>query len=135
MANTFRLTVVAPDRTVFDEDAMSWIAPSAAGYMGVWPGHEPTLIALNPGVIEVTDANDQIQHVAVGGGFAEIRPDGVVVLAHEAKLASEIDVAEEERKMEQARKALRGEASEFSQSEARHELDRAMSRIRATKMK
>lgn len=114
---------------------MSWVAPSAGGYLGVWKGHEPTLIALNPGVIEVTAADDQIHHVAVGGGFAEIRPDGVVVLAQEAKLASEIDVAEEERRVEEARKALRGEASDLGQAEARHELDRAMSRIRATKMK
>lgn len=133
MASTFQLTVVAPDRTVFDEHVTSWVAPSSGGYLGVWSGHEPTLIALNPGVIEVTSADDQIHRVAVGGGFAEIRPDAVVVLAQEAKLASEIDVAEEERRVEEARKALRGEASEFSQAEARHELDRAMGRIRASK--
>jgi len=120
---------------VFDEPAASWVAPSAAGYLGVWSGHEPSLIALKPGVIEVTDADDQIHHVAVGGGFAEIRPDAVVVLAQDAKLAAEVDVADEERRVEEARKALRGEESIFTQPEARHELDRAMGRIRASKKK
>lgn len=132
MASTFRLSVVAPDRTVFDQDVDSWVAPAAQGYLGVWKGHEPTLVALRPGVIEAANAG-QRQSIAIGGGFAEVRPDGVTVLAEDARLAGEIDLAREQSRLEEARKALRGEPSEMGASEARREMELALGRIRAAK--
>lgn len=133
MPSNFRLSVVAPDRTVLDEDVESWVAPAAEGYLGVWHGHEPTLVALKPGIIEVTDPSNQRKSIAIGGGFAEIRPHSVIVLADDARLATEIDVAREEERVEEARRALRGEASTMDEAEARHQLDLALNRIRAAK--
>jgi F-type H+-transporting ATPase subunit epsilon len=135
VAKAFRLAVVAPDRTVFDAEVASWVAPAALGYLGVWGGHEPTLVALKPGVVEIEDTEGRRHAVAVGGGFAEIRPDGVTLLAEDAQMSAEVDAKAEEARIEEARRALRGESSSMTQDEARRALDVGMGRLRAARMR
>ena len=109
------------------------IAPGAAGYFGVLAGHTPLVAALNPGMVEYQDTTGNRHYVYVGGGFAEVQGDRVTVLADEAARASEIDVSEAEHRLEEARKALRGESSSITGENAVTEIERAMSRIRAAR--
>lgn len=132
---TFRLSIVAPDRSVVDATAQSVIAPGIDGYLGVMAGHEPLICALRPGVLEYRDAQGQRNHVMVGGGFLETSGDQVIILADSASLASEIDIKEAEAMLERARAALRGENSTLSAEEATKELDLAMNRIKAARMR
>ena len=133
MAKEFHLSVVAPDRSVVETTATSVIAPGSEGYFGVLAGHSPLIAALKAGMVEYADASGNRHFVYVGGGFAEVRGDRVTVLADEAAPANEIDISEAEHRLEEARKALRGEDSSVTQENAVAEIDRAMSRIRAAR--
>ncbi len=130
MATDFNLSIVAPDRSVLDEPVVSVIAPGTEGYFGVMSGHVPFIAALKPGIVEYS-AGGQTYHVAVAGGFAEVTPDRVTILADAAERATEIDLERAERALENARKTLRGEETSQTTSEAVHALDRAMNRIKA----
>ncbi|HLO98043.1 MAG TPA: hypothetical protein VK171_05565, partial [Fimbriimonas sp.] len=88
-----------------------------------------------PGILEFVDAANRRQHVYVGGGFVQVGAGTVTVLADEARTANDLDVAEEEKLLESARRALRGEDSSMTREEALLELDRATARVRAAKAK
>lgn len=133
MPSAFNLSVVAPDRTVVDEQVVSLVAPGVAGYFGIMGGHEPMISALKTGLIEFINSANQRHYVAVGGGFLEVSEGAAIVLADSAERANEIDVAEAEAQVELARKALRGEDSSMTQAEAVAELERAMNRLKAAK--
>lgn len=133
MAKLFKLSVVAPDRTVFEDEVTSLIAPGVGGYLGVWADHEPAIIALKSGVVELMDKTNQREHVAIGGGFLEFSDGQAIILADDARLAKDIDLTSEQETLDEARKALRGESSRFTQAQAQEELDRAMSRMKAAK--
>jgi F-type H+-transporting ATPase subunit epsilon len=134
MAKAFRVSVVAPDRTVFEGDVTSLVAPGVEGYLGVMAGHEATIVALKPGIIEALDANNQREHIAVGGGFLEVSGESAIVLAEDARLAKEIDSAKEQELLEEARRALRGESSDMNKEQAQQELERALTRIKAARL-
>jgi F-type H+-transporting ATPase subunit epsilon len=135
MAKTFTLSVVAPDRSILDEEPVtSLIAPGVEGYFGVMAGHTPLIASLRPGLIEFLTAENQRQFVAVGGGFVEVTHTKVTVLADSAERTEEIDLAEAEAELEEARRALRGESSELTTDEATTALERAMTRVRAARM-
>jgi F-type H+-transporting ATPase subunit epsilon len=129
----FKLSVVAPDRLVAELDVASLVAPGIAGYFGVWKGHQPMIAALKPGLIEYISTDNQNQYVAIGGGFAEINGESVTILADDAHLATEIDVAKAEGELEEAMKALRGESSTMTTQEATQAVEKAMVRIKAAK--
>lgn len=130
MAKDFSFSVVAPDRSVVDERAVSVIAPGVSGYFGVLAGHLPMVAALRAGIVEYLDSKNQRHSIAIGGGFAEVSGERLTILADSAARATEIDIKAEEARLERARRAMRGEDSEMSSSEAVQELEQAMARIR-----
>jgi len=133
MANQIFLSVVAPDKAVVEESVVSIVAPGSEGYLGVMAGHVPVIASLKPGLLEFTDASSNRHYVYVGGGFAEIQGDKVTILADEAERAPEIDLAKAEALLDEARKALRGEASTVNEADAVQEVERAVHRIRAAR--
>jgi F-type H+-transporting ATPase subunit epsilon len=134
MAREFHLSVVAPDKSVIETSVVSVTAPGSEGYFGVQAGHLPLIASLNPGVVEYTDANTQRHYVYVGGGFAEIGPSHVTVLADEAEHADYIDLAKAEMLLEEARRSLRGEDSAMNNGDALIELERALQRYKAARL-
>ena len=133
MAKPFKLSVVAPDRTVFEDTVESAIVPSVNGYMGVLCDHEASIVALKTGVVEFIDRNDQRHFVSVSGGFLEVSGSNAIVLADTAERATDIDIERAQRALDEARKALRGEVSGVTTQEATAELERAMTRIKVAK--
>lgn len=134
MAN-FSLSVVAPDRTVFEDEVQSVILPGVNGYLGILARHEPMIIALRPGIMEFRDLNNQVDYVSVSGGFAEVSENHVIVLAQDAERATEIEVQDAERRLDEARRALTGGDSPMTTAEATAEIERASIRLRAAKKK
>jgi F-type H+-transporting ATPase subunit epsilon len=134
MAHDFTLSVVAPDRSVVEDQVLSVVAPGSEGYFGVMAGHVPLIAALKPGILEYLDSNNQRHFVYTGGGFAEVTGSRVTILADEASLAKDIDVADAERRLDEARRALRGEPSPIDSDQAVIELDRAIERLRAARL-
>ena len=95
-----RLGVITTERHAFDEQVEMVIAPGASGVLGILPNHAPLMSALKPGALEVRMAGQEPRFIAVGGGFMEVQPDHVVVLADSAEHGHEID-------LERAREARR----------------------------
>jgi F-type H+-transporting ATPase subunit epsilon len=91
------------------------------------------ITSLKPGLVEYIDTNSQRHYVTVSGGFAEVTPNKINILADAAERAQDIDVERAERALDNARKALRGEVSGVASKEAMAELDRAMNRIKAAR--
>lgn len=134
MSKAIKLSIVAPDRSVVDEPVASVIAPGSEGYFGVLVGHVPMVVGLKAGLVEFLDESGQHHYVTVSGGFAEVGPDRVNILADAAERAQEIDVDRAERALDNARKALRGEVSGTTSEEATAELERAVNRLRGAKL-
>jgi len=86
------LTIVTPERQVFDEEAESVVLPGAEGDFGVLPHHERLLAPLRTGEAQIR-VRGQVLWAAIAGGFAEVTGERVVVLADACELASEIDLA------------------------------------------
>jgi F-type H+-transporting ATPase subunit epsilon len=91
MADTLRLEVVTPSRRVLESRASEVRIPGALGELGILPGHTPLLTSLGTGEVTWFDG-DTIGSLVVQGGFAEVQPDAVTVLASIAETVDEIDV-------------------------------------------
>ena len=133
MSKAFKLSVVAPDRTVFEDMVQSAIVPGQWGYLGVMADHEPSIIALKTGIVEFEDASHNRHYVSVSGGFLEVSGGSAIILADTAERASDIDISRAERALDEARKALRGEDTAVTTEQATAELERAMNRIKVAK--
>jgi F-type H+-transporting ATPase subunit epsilon len=88
--------VVAPDKTVWDDEAQEVILPSTTGQLGILSGHAPLLTALDTGVLRVrsTTGNKDWTAIALMGGFAEVEDDEVTILVNGAERGDSIDLAE-----------------------------------------
>lgn len=131
---TLSLSIVAPDRTVFDGPVNSLLAPGVDGYFGVMAGHVPLIASLKPGILEYVGTTGERHNVYVGGGFIETNGARATVLADEAQLATDIDIAKTEQAIEEARRSLRGEETTMSPEDATLELERAMQRMKAARL-
>jgi F-type H+-transporting ATPase subunit epsilon len=105
------------------------VVPGSEGYFGVLPGHAPLLATLGIGELTYRIGREE-RHVAVAGGFAEVRNDKVIVLADTAELPQDIDRARAERARERAEQRLSGRAQdETDYVRAGAALARALTRI------
>jgi F-type H+-transporting ATPase subunit epsilon len=93
MADKIHFDLVSPERLLLSEPVDMVTLPGSEGYFGVLAGHAPVLSTLRPGVIDVKGGEDGDMRIFVRGGFAEVNPTKVVVLAEEAMPLSELDVA------------------------------------------
>jgi len=121
MSETLRLEVVTPSRRVLEGRATEVRIPGALGELGVLPGHTPLLTSLGTGEVSWIDGN-KTGRLVVQGGFAEIQPDAVTVLASIAETVDEIDV-------ETARTTL-AEAQEKLKTVAADEFEEIDSQVR-----
>ncbi len=100
-----RLIIVVPERELFDGEVKSVQFNTVAGMIEVLPKHMPLMTQLAEGEL-IARQEEGTQYFALHGGFAQITPTQVVILADSAERAEEIDVARAERARDEARKAL-----------------------------
>lgn len=105
MVSKIRLELVTPERLLVSDEVDEVIAPGYEGEFGVLPEHTEYLAILSAGVLRYRKG-DEVRKVAVGGGFAEVTSDRVVVLADVAEKAEEIDVDRARQARERAEVAL-----------------------------
>lgn len=130
---SFKLSVVAPDQTVFEDTVYSVTVPGVEGYMGIMSSHEPIIAALDHGVVECRLDSGETTSIAITGGFLEASDNKVIILADSAVRATDIDIAQAEKELEEARRALRGESSSVTNEQAEETMRRALVRIRAAR--
>src|SRR5579862_4403717 len=96
------LQLVSPERILVDEDVDEVQIPGRDGYMGILPGHAPLLSELKPGgVLSYKSAGGE-KVLAVFGGFVEVQPDRVRILADAAERKEEINVEEARQQLSKA---------------------------------
>ncbi len=104
--NFMQLDVVTPEKAVLSRMVEEVIAPGSAGEFGVLIGHTPFLTTLKPGQL-IAKAEDRDIYMAIGGGFAEILKDRVIILAESAVMAEDIDAEVAKHELEQAEQKLK----------------------------
>ena len=126
----FRLEIVTPEKRAYADDVDFATLPGSEGEMGVLPHHEPLISLLGEGVLRLRRGGHE-EVFAIFGGFLQVRPDRVVVLAETADMASEIDLERAERARADAQAVLEGGYVEPADlAAARSALQRALVRIR-----
>jgi F-type H+-transporting ATPase subunit epsilon len=124
------LEIVTPERRAFEDDVDMVICPGVEGELGVLPHHAPLLTTLGVGELRIRKGSSE-ESFAIAGGFLQVRPDRVVVMAETADLASEIDLEAAERARREAERAIsEGFAEPADLARARAALERALLRIR-----
>lgn len=107
LPDALTLEVVTPERAVVRESVTEVQLPGRAGYLGILPGHTPLLTELGTGALSYRQGA-QTRRLAVSGGFAEVLPDRVIVLADVAERAEEIDAPRARVALATAEKQLTG---------------------------
>ncbi len=130
----FRLEIVTAERVVLSEEVDQVNVPGAAGRMGVLARHEPLLTSLVPGELSIIKNGERIPF-AVSGGFMEVLPDRVTILADTAERADEIDEARAEAARRRAEELLRERRNEQEMLIAESQLRRAMVRLAVARLK
>jgi F-type H+-transporting ATPase subunit epsilon len=87
-----RLRIVTPLRPIVDAEVTEIVAPGSEGEFGILPQHVTFLGALKPGILTYVE-NGAKKRVVLSGGYAEVRQDVVTILADDAELPEEVDVA------------------------------------------
>jgi F-type H+-transporting ATPase subunit epsilon len=93
MAETLHFSLVSPERELFSGAVSQVDAPGSEGEFGVLPKHAPFMTTLKPGVVRIYE-DGQVTAVFVRGGFADVTPQGLTILAEEAIRLTDVDVAE-----------------------------------------
>ncbi len=123
-----KLDVVTAERVVFSDDVDVVIAPGVEGQLGVLPHHAPLMTMLKPGELLVRKDGEEFSLV-ITGGFLEVRPDRIIILADAAERVEEIDVARAEEARRRAQERLMERIPEVEAARAQAALLRALARI------
>ncbi len=100
-----RLEIVTAERVVFSEDVEAVVAPGIEGELGILPHHAPLMTMLQSGELRVRQGGEEL-FLVVSGGFLEVRPDRVIVLADAAERVEDIDMARAEEAKRRAEELL-----------------------------
>jgi len=128
---TVKLDVVSAERVVFSEDVDVVVAPGVEGQLGILPHHAPLMTMLQPGELLIRKGAADFC-IAITGGFLEVRPDRIIILADAAERAEDIDVSRAEEAKRRAEERLHEQkATGIDAARAEVSLRRALVRLRA----
>ena len=122
------LEIVTPDRALVREEVDEVQLPGSQGYFGVLPGHTPLLTMLKVGELWYRIGQEK-HYLAIAGGFVEVLPDRVTVLAQIAERAQEIDVARAETAKQRAEERLARPSQDIDLDRARVALTKSLVRL------
>jgi F-type H+-transporting ATPase subunit epsilon len=132
----YLLRVVSVERSLYEGEVEFMIANGADGELGVMARHAPLMTILKPGPLRIQEAMGGPEEVLfVGGGFLEVLPDRVTVLADVAEHASEISVERAEEARRHAQEKLAGTLSTAEETEFQNALAMAEARLRLARVR
>ncbi len=94
MAEPFAFELVSPEKLVLSESAAQVVVPGSEGYFTVMANHAPVVATLKPGIVEVLLENGDEKRIVIRGGFADVSPTGLTLLAEYASDLAAFDLAE-----------------------------------------
>jgi len=131
-AKKLKLDIVTAERNVYSDEVDMVTAPGIEGELGILPRHAPLMTALQPGELRIRKG-DQIEYFAIGGGFMEVRPDRVIILADSAEHADEIDIERAEAARRRAEQMLKEGAPETEIAAIQAALRRSQVRLKVAR--
>jgi F-type H+-transporting ATPase subunit epsilon len=131
MSQTIKLEVLTPERPVFSAEVSEVQFPTAArGYYGILPGHTPLMTEVGDGLLYYV-LDGQKHWLTVFGGFAEVGPDRVTILARESETMDMIDLERAEASRQRALKLLKEAQTENDMENAQAKLNASLIRLQA----
>ena len=125
-----RLEIVTPERIAYSDEVDAVTCPGYEGELGILPHHAPLISTLGFGELKIRKGGRE-EYFAIAGGFVQVRPDKVVVIAETADLAAEIDLEAAQHARHEAERALsEGFTESADLAAARAAMQRALLRIR-----
>ncbi len=129
--NTFHVTVVSAEATIFSGEAMSVSVPGQMGDLQIFPNHAPLLTMVKPGTVELSIKDvEHITHIFIKGGVLEVQPGAVNILADTAVRAQDLDEVKAVQTKILAEEALRNKLSTFEAAKAEAELAMAIAMLK-----
>lgn len=128
--------IVTAERTVFDDHVDMVVAPGIEGQLGILPSHAPLITSLTYGELVLHREGLEDEFIAIGGGFMEVLPDHVTILADSAERAEEIDEARAEEARKRAAELMAQKQTEdVDLARAEAALRRSMIRLKVARRK
>ena len=134
MAMTIHCDVVSAEAELFPGRVEMVAATGVLGELGIMPGHAPLLTKLKPGPVRLILAGGEEETIYASGGFLEVQPGVVTVLADTAARAADIDEAAAQKAMEDAERAMADRSGDFDFSVAAAQLAEAAAQLRVLRM-
>ena len=132
MANTIHVDVVSVEEQIYSGDAEFVVLPGVEGELGIYPRHTPLFTQIKPGAVRIkVPDRDQEEFVYVQGGFLEVQPTRVSVLADTAIRAHDLDEAKAIEAKKRAEEALANKDTAENLAAAQAELSAALAQIEA----
>ena len=123
MADKLNFALVSPERELFHGEVDHVVVPGSEGEFGVSPNHAPVMSVVKPGALRVFNDGAE-RRIFVNGGFADVTPEGLTVLAEDAVDLADIDSAQLERQIKDTQEDLRDANGEGARNGAQRSLDR-----------
>lgn len=133
MADKLSFALVSPERELFNGEVDQVVVPGSEGEFGVLPNHSPAMSVIRPGALKVLSDGAE-RRIFVNGGFADVTPEGLTVLAEEAIDLADIDAAQIEQELKNASEDLR-DANSDAKREAAQRVVARLESIRAALMR
>lgn len=132
--SSLKLDIVTAERVVYSDEADVVVAPGIDGQLGILPHHAPLMTTLQPGELRVRKGGEEFS-LAISGGFLEVRPDRVIILADAAERAEEIDVSRAEEAKRRAEERLRQPTPEVDVAQVDAAMRRALARLQVVEQR
>lgn len=129
----FQLKIITPERVFYEGQAVMVEFNTTEGEIGVYKNHIPMTVIVKPGILTITEEDDNLKEAALHAGFVEILPDKVTIMAEIIEWPSEIDVERAEKAKERAEDRLEHKTDETDVLRAETALQRAIARLEAVK--
>ena len=123
MMATFHFDLLSPEKVLFSGEVSQVDVPGSEGDFGVLAGHAPLVTTLRPGILVIYSERDA-QRIVVDGGFAEVGPSGLTVLANLAVPVDDFDVAELAGVIKDSEEDVADETDGWKRDKLAHKLDR-----------
>lgn len=131
MTATMQCDIVSAEKSIFSGTIATLVAAGALGDLGIYPGHAALLTSLIPGPVRLVMESGEEEVFYVSGGFLEVQPGSVTLLADTAQRADDVDEAAAIEAMADAEKAIADQSAEFEYSTAAAQLAEAAAQLRA----
>jgi len=129
--STIRVDVVSAEQSIFSGEAKCVALPGESGELGILRGHTPLITRIRPGSVRIEKADGDEEFVFVSGGYLEVQPDHVIVLADTAIRGHDLDEAKATEAKKRAEEAMQNRGSDFDLALAQSEFAMAAAQLAA----